>query len=358
MKKNLYLLLMFLAAFFAACDDTDKIFDTTEVPPSQTNKLMILCEGSFDHNNSTLAYYDLSTKKIDLDYFKTVNGRGLGDTANDILKYGSKIYVVVNVSGSVEVLDAKSGRSIESIDMKTTSLESKQPRYAAAYGGKVYVTSFDDTVTRIDTVTLAIDGSVKVGRDPEGICIKNNKIYVANSGGLDYATGNYDTTVSIINLQNFTVEKTVEVGTNPYQVFADSEGDVYVTTRGNYADIAPAFKKIDTNYKVTTINNVQVSEFTIVNDKAYILYNEWGNPSTIKVFDCNTEKVTAENFVTDGTSIPNGYKISADAYSGEVYVTTSDYSNFGNVFCFDKDGKFKFKLSGVGLGPNKVIFLN
>jgi hypothetical protein len=69
---------MFLAAFFTACDDTDKIVDPTE---SQNDKLMILCEGSFDHNNSTLAYYDLSTKNIDLDYFKTVNGRGLGDTA-------------------------------------------------------------------------------------------------------------------------------------------------------------------------------------------------------------------------------------------------------------------------------------
>jgi hypothetical protein len=76
------------------------------------------------------------------------------------------------------------------------------------------------------------------------------------------------------------------------------------------------------------------------------------------VFDCITEKVVAENFVTDGTAIPNGYKISADAYSGEVYVTTSDYFTFGNVFCFDKNGKLNFELSGVGLSPNKVIFLN
>ena len=355
MRKNLYLLLMFLAAFFTACDDTDKIVDPTEVPPSQTNKLMILCEGSFNGNNSTLAYYDLSTKNIDKDFFNTVNGRGLGDTANDILKYDSKIYIVVNVSGSIEVLDAKSGRSIKNIDMKTSTGESKQPRYAAAYGGKVYVTSYDDTVTRIDTATLAIDGSVKVGRDPEGICIKNNKIYVANSGGLDYATGNYDTTVSIIGLQNFTVEKTIEVGTNPYQVFADSEGDVYVTTRGNYVDIAPAFKKISPNYEVTAINNVQVSEFTIVNDKAYILYNEWGKPSVVKVFDCQTEKVVTENFIVDKTLNVNGYKIAADAY---VYVTTTDYITSGNVFCFDKTGKLKFKLESVGMNPNKVIFLN
>jgi hypothetical protein len=123
-------------------------------------------------------------------------------------------------------------------------------------------------------------------------------------------------------------------------------------------DIAPAFKKISPNYEVIAINNMQVSEFTIVNDKAYILYNEWGKASVIKIFDCITEKVVAENFVTDETSIPNGYKISADSYSGEVYVTTSDYFTPGNVLCFDKNGKLNFQLSSVGLNPNKVVFLN
>lgn len=42
-------------------------------------------------------------------------------------------------------------------------------------GKGVYVTSYDDTVTRIDTATLAIDGSVEVGRDPDGICIKKQQ---------------------------------------------------------------------------------------------------------------------------------------------------------------------------------------
>ncbi|NMB49615.1 MAG: hypothetical protein GX997_04025 [Bacteroidales bacterium] len=243
--------------------------------------------------------------------------------------------------------------------MKTADNKPKQPRYAAAYGGKVYVTSYDDTVTRIDTVSLTIDGSVKVGRDPEGICIKNGKIYVANSGGLDFPA--YDKTVSVIDLNSFEEIKQIEIGLNPYQVFADSQGDVYVNVRGNYGDIAPSFKKIKPSkdsYEVSTLTGVSVSEFTIVNDKAYILYNEWGKESKVKVFDCKTEEVVTENFVTDGTSILNGYKITADAYSGDVYVTTSDYTTSGNVLCFDNQGKCKFTLSSVGIGPNKVILLN
>ncbi|NLH29530.1 MAG: hypothetical protein GX479_04940, partial [Bacteroidales bacterium] len=219
--------------------------------------------------------------------------------------------------------------------------------------------SFDDTVTRIDTVSLKIDGSVKVGRDPEGICIKNGKIYVANSGGLDYP--NYDKTVSVIDLNSFEEIKQIEVGLNPYQVFADNQGDVYVNVRGNYDDIAPSFKKIKPSkdsYEVSTLTGVSISEFTIVNDKAYILHNDWGKESEVKVFDCKTEEVVTENFVTDGTAILNGYKITADAYSGDVYVTTSDYTTSGNVLCFDNKGECKFTLQNVGVGPNKVILLD
>ncbi len=367
MKKKNVCILVLLAALFAACSDSDIVIDPTDLPPSETQKILVLCEGIWTHDNSTLAFYDLKSQATDLDYFTTVNKRGLGDTANDMIKYGSKIYIVVNESGTIEVIDAATGKSLQQIEMKIETAEgkkiSKQPRYAAAYGGKVYVTSYDDTVTRIDTVSLTIDGSVAVGRDPEGICIstKNRKIYVANSGGLDFQDANYDHTVSVIDLNSFEEIEQIEVGLNPYQVFADNQGDVYVNVRGNYDDIAPSFKKIKPSkdsYEVSTLTGVSISEFTIVNDKAYILHNDWGKESEVKVFDCKTEEVVTENFVTDGTSILNGYKITADAYSGDVYVTTSDYTTSGNVLCFDNKGECKFTLPSVGIGPNKIILLD
>ena len=364
MKKKNVCILVLLAALFAACSDSD-IVDPTELPPLETQKILVLCEGIWNHDNSTLAFYDLKSKTTDPDYFTTVNKRGLGDTANDMIKYGSKIYIVVNESGTIEVINAATGKSLQQIEMKEKTTEgkeiNKQPRYAAAYGGKVYVTSFDNTVTRIDTVSLAIDGSVTVGRNPEGICIKNGKIYVANSGGLDFQDTDYDHTVSVIDLNSFEEIKQIEVGLNPYQVFADSQGDVYVNVRGNHDDIAPSFKKIKPSkdsYEVSTLTGVSISEFTIVNDKAYILHNDWGKESEVKVFDCKTEEVVTENFVTDGTSILNGYKITADAYSGDVYVTTSDYTTSGNVLCFDNKGECKFTLPSVGIGPNKIILLD
>ncbi|MDD2243231.1 MAG: hypothetical protein PHR13_01260 [Dysgonamonadaceae bacterium] len=359
MNKKIILFILLISAFFASCSDLEDIIDVSELPPLQTKKLLILSEGGMGLNNSTLALFDLRSNFKDLDYFQTTNNRGLGDTANDILKYGSKIYLVINGSSVIEIINVENGKSLKQIPLKTTDGKSKQPRSIAAYGGKVYITSFDDTVTRIDTTLLSVDANITVGQDPEGICIKNNKIYVANSGGLNFMSGDYDKTVSVINLQSFKEEKKIEVGMNPNKIYADSEGDIYVNIRGNYTSEPAAFKKITPSTGVvSTIENVVATEFVLVNDKAYILLSEWGKPSVIKVYDCLSEKLTTETFISDGTVIDNGYKINVDAFSGDVYVNTSDFISAGSTFCFDKNGKLKFKLDKVGLNPCGIVFLN
>ena len=61
-------------------------------------------------------------------YFELQNGRGLGNTANDMIVYGSKMYIAVAGESTIEVatLDAKSLKQIEC---------GAQPRYLAAYAG-------------------------------------------------------------------------------------------------------------------------------------------------------------------------------------------------------------------------------
>ncbi len=355
MKKNrLFIYLMALAAlFFTSCEK-----DPIEKPdvPEETSALLILSEGSFNSNNSTLANYNLETGALDRDYFNTVNQRGLGDTGNDMLLYGSKVYIVVSGSNIVEVINAKTGKSLKTITIQGT------PRNAAAYNGKVYVTSFDDKVTRIDTLSLIAEASITVGRDPEGICVANNKIYVANSGGLDYATGNFDSTVSVIDVNSFKEEKKIEVGKNPYQVFADSQGDIYVSTRAIYdgwTQIASStLKKISgLTYEVETISGMDPSKFTIVNDKAYIVINDY-TKAIVSVYDCVNEKVLVENLVPANLEMGTPYYVSVDNASGDLFITDPlDYKIPGNVHCLDKDGNLKYSLKGVGVNPTVVIFV-
>ena len=76
-------------------------------PDAYAKGLYILNEGLFQMNNSTLSYYDFSTGEFTENIFLDVNHRGLGDVGNDLEHYGSKLYIVVNNSNIVEVVDAK-----------------------------------------------------------------------------------------------------------------------------------------------------------------------------------------------------------------------------------------------------------
>ncbi|MDO5524094.1 MAG: hypothetical protein Q4G48_08640 [Bacteroidia bacterium] len=352
MKKLFIYFLALAAFFFTACEDDKPIKEET---PKGEAELLILSEGSWNGNNSTLARYNVETKELDKDYFNTINKRGLGDTGNDMLKYGSKIYIVMNVSSTIEVIDTKNGKSLRQIPMKTTDGNSKQPRRIAAHNGKVYVTSFDDTVTKIDTATYNIDATLTVGQEPEGIWVKGNKLYVSNSGGLS----GYANTVSVINIATFKEESKVEVGVNPGTIQGDSEGDIYVWSGGNYADISPSFQRIDAAAgKVETVADVDSpAGFTISNDKAYIISGSYGSPYKLMVYDCKTEKVITENFVTDNTQIGIIYHVSVDDVSGDVFISETDYSVPGNVHCFDKNGKLKYSLNAVGINPKVVEVL-
>ena len=88
-----------------------------------------------------------------------------------------------------------------------------------------------------------MEKQTKAGKNPEGLVVQNGKLYVTNSGGLDYP--NYDTTVSVIDLATFSEIKKILVGVNPGGIATDSQGDVYVVARGNHGDILPQLVRIN-----------------------------------------------------------------------------------------------------------------
>ena len=65
-------------------------------------------------NNAGLSCFNLNTLTMTVDTFMNVNEKGLGDTANDMIVYGSKMYIAVYGSSIIEVTDL-SGKSIKQI---------------------------------------------------------------------------------------------------------------------------------------------------------------------------------------------------------------------------------------------------
>ncbi len=339
-------------SFFTACRDDKTDPEPQPQPVAERKGLYVLSEGLFNANNSSLSYYNYENKELVDDQFKLQNDRGLGDTANDIAVYGSKMYIVVNVSSTVEVADAKTAKSIKQIDFKDNGV-GRQPRYIVFDKNKAYISSYDGTVAVMDTASLQIEKYIKVGRNPEQMAISNGKLYVANSGGLDYP--NYDNTVSVIDLATETEIKKIEVVMNPRIVAADSYGDVYVISTGNYGDVKSSMAII--NSSTNEVKNQAAfsgGSMAINGDLAYIT----ASGGKIKVYNVKTETLEKENFIADGTKISTVYGVTVDSITGEVFVTDAkNYVTKGEVTCFDPTGTKKYSIQ-TGINPNKVVFVN
>ena len=75
------------------------------------------------------------------------------------------------------------------------------------------------------------------------------------------------------------------------------------------------------------------------------------------VYDCITEKLIVNNFITEGTQIEIIHSLSVDENTGDIFIMESDYSVPGSVYCFDKNGKLKYSIDAIGLNPNSVVVL-
>ncbi len=361
-RQLLFLIVACLALH--ACDDLTDINESTggETPPeAETSEIYILNEGLFNLNNSTLVRHSFADNRTVPDYFRILNRRGLGDTANDMQLYGSKLYIVVNVSSIVEVIDLRTGLSLKQIPIRADNGSSRQPRSIAFYENKAYVCSFDGTVARIDTTSLDIDGLVNAGRNPDGICVQNGKLYVSNSGGLDAGRSiGVDRTVSVIDPGTLTKVKDIEVGPNPGKILPGPDGGVLVVirgedlTKGNYRLV-----QIDSRTDaVTKTYEEKVLNFAVNDELAYLYnYNYQTQTASFKVFNLRTGTTERENFITDGTKINTPYAIQVNPFNGNVYITdVYSYVVKGDVLCFSPQGQLQFRLSNIGMNPNTLVF--
>lgn len=301
-------------------------------------------------NNSSLSYYNIETGEVTEDIFLETNGRGLGDIGNDLRKYGSKMYCVMNGSERVEIMSSDNARSIGFIP-----LTGKGPRRLAFHNNFAYVSCTDGSIICIDTTTLEIAETLQAGMNPEGICIAKNKLYVANSGGMNYP--NYNNTVSIFDLSNHQLIKEIEVPLNPYKLAADKDGEVYLASRGNYADIPYSFYKIDTEADLLGENlDMIITDFTISGNFAYLFFHGYfGETPWIKMMDITSDEIIKENFISDGTYVDKPYAITINPKNEDLYVSDPlDFAVNGNVFCFDRTGKKKFEFE-AGIIPSAIV---
>jgi hypothetical protein len=325
--------------------------DTSVMDSSFNNGLLVLNEGLFQHNNSTLSWINLANNEVHNDVFLEKNNRPLGDTGNDMLVYGGKIYIVVTGSSTIEVIDKKTLKSIKQIQFNYNN-QPQEPRKMAIYSGKVFVSSFDGYVTAIDTVSLNISKRIKVGRNPEGICVANQSLYVANSGGLDFQ--NVDTTVFEIDLNTMSVVDTFIVGNNPGSMIADEFNNIYVVKRGDYTSDPSEIVRINTSDKSVTNLGIAASSISKRGNQLYISYfNHSSGSSAVSTYDCASQSLINPNLINN-QDITTLYGVIPFKSDELICLDAMSFTNTGYLRFFNYSGNLNNSIK-VGLNPNSIV---
>lgn len=370
MRKLLFFvlapLLLILATLSCRKDVEVFINEDTSLDTASLNGyagFYLLNEGNMGSNKSTLDYFDYTTGKYQRNIYAAINPnvpKELGDVGNDIAIYGNRLYVVVNASNKVEVMDARTARRIGQVEIPNC-------RYINFHEGYAYVTSYagpiqvnpDYTqkgyVAKVDTAALSVVDKCIVGYQPDGIEITGGKIYVANSGGYMGAgnTAKYERTVSVIDLATFREDKRIDVAYNLHHIKADKRGNLWVTSRGDYKSLPSRLYFIDKDQqKVTDTLPVAVSNYYLDGDSLYIYSTEWSyvtysNVISYSIVNTRTREVVNRSFITDGTDkeIEIPYGIMVHPVTKDIYVTDAgNYVSPGMLYCFTKNGKKKWSV--------------
>jgi hypothetical protein len=381
-KARLLLLCGALLSVFACQKDPipetpSKDADLTGATVSVSNlgvtakKIFVLNEGSMGSNNSTLDFLRFSDGSYITGAFKKMNpsvGAGLGDVGNDIAIKNDEVWMVINNSGLVEVVSAKDETEIAAIAVPTPRSIAFDDTYAyvTSWAGAFATGTYDENynyiitdsknpkgvVYRINLSTKKVDGNVEVGYQPEGIAYYNGNLYVANSGGIasqlppDYS---YDKTLSIIDTKSFKVTKTVDVEVNLKNVYSDGNGNIYVTTLGNYWSVHSGLFMLSAS-NPTSPKHIgdYVSISSICGDTVYCIGTDsefdWSVPHSYKGWTFKNGTKSDWNTTIDVTTPYSLLVLNADAF---LVGDAGDYFNPGNVLCYNKGSKLWSIAAGV-----------
>lgn len=373
MKKyllGLAVLLMGTAVMTSCSDDNDG--PETYLQVYSTGAYVVNSGNMYSKIESSLTAINYASSTATQNVFKTANGRTLGNTANDGIVYGNKIYLAVDQSNTIEVIDKKTKQSIKQI--KTTELlgnaEGAHPRHIIAGGGNVYFTTYGGYVAAVDTTSFALQKKWQVGNYPEGLVFGNHTLYVANS---NYGAGGGN--ISCINLSNDNVEtKNIEGVNNPTGIYY-AAGLLYVLDNQYYDASYNAYgenalravdfavgksqKVADGNYAVCVTPGA-ITRTQVVRPYFYVLNAPFGGTPSVSALAAGSTQAQTMTLSEMPVS-PCG--IFADPLNGHIFVLSyrlgdkgnPDYNGNGYVVEYDRAGQKQHEYE-TGVGSCAMFF--
>lgn len=350
---------------FAGCvadpvaDEPSDLFETVA-------GVVVVNEGLWRMDDASLTFYDpVEGRTID-DWFATVNpGERIGDTGNEVMVRGDRLYVVMSESATIEVIALPSGASLGRVRLPAGS----SPRAVAfADDTTAWVSCLDeDAVYRWNPVSLALGERVEAGPAPEGMAVGAGRLFVANSG-LGALRANEEGAGEVYVYDEITGQRVgaIEVGGNLQDLWSlPRTGRIYGfvgtvlpdTTGGEIIEIDPISLRITRRARTpgawTATFDPTAAEAWVVSHTG--IYVTSLLPDGLLEDPLTPELFRASTFSTLTEEVP--HSIGIDPRTGEIYlgIARGYFQAPGRVDRYGRGGVFLGSFM-TGLNPVGIVF--
>ena len=248
----------------------------------------------------------------------------MGKTANYIMAYGSKLYIVVDKEATIWVCDKQTLKVTNQISTTTLlgATDGQSPRAAIGHDGKIFFTCYgasldggNGIVAAVDTVSYAKQQTYTVGSYPDGLTLCGGYIFVANS---DYGA-NVKPSLSKIDLKAGTVSEIKDAAiTNPMQIVTVGN-DVYYLDYGTYDEnwnqTGQGVRKVTLSGQVTKI--IDGTVMGTDGKRIFTANAPYGGDANYYIYDTATG--TTSTWTPDDV---DAALIAADPVTGNIFVTS------------------------------------
>lgn len=347
MKSNriyLYLLLFVGIFLWQSCSsDDDSSNDVVEEPIESStyeDGIFVVNEGQFP-NEGTITFISSDFENVEQKIFQeNNNGMELGNTPQSMFFDGDKAYIITNSSNFVRVVDRYTFE-----DLGIISGEMTNPRYGVATNGKAYITNgYANHLTVLDLENQTVEKTISLEKAGEFIFLASNgMIYVQQASfGVGNKIGVLDPQVDYIvgEIETFGALNSITLDDNFLYALTNEKLQKF-----NLSDLEE-FDQVLLDYETSPANLI------LENDELYYTVGK-------KVY-----RLAADEFSAPATEL---FEIESNSYGlfygfevrdSHIFIADGgDFVSDSYVEIRDLEGNL-IKTITVGVGPNGFYFNN
>jgi DNA-binding beta-propeller fold protein YncE len=354
--------LLYLAFALASCESDPIIappHNDTTIVTNDTRAMYVLNEGGFGKSNSsldvllinrTVTIIDSTNRQDTIITFDTLYQKDriadLGDVGNDLKLINGKLYVVLNGSNQIVVVDPSNATEVTRINFPIGSSSNK---IANIGGGKALVTQlYGSEVSIIDLTTNTVAGSMAINRSSVDIGVLDNKAFISADSQ----------SILVWDLTSNSLDTIIDVRYAPQQIYVDSlNHQIIVACEGNFADPSSNSYLVYINAMTGAIANTEQ-----VGAGPYAIGRLIAGPTgklfmlvggQVKSIDLATRTISQ----TPISSSKFYYGGAYDAVSGGLYLgDPANFSNAGTIDVYNVSTGALVKSYEAGIAPAHFAF--